>query len=527
LRSNWRANDAGPRVIVTDGGVTQAVLGGVSDDFRWTESDVQVRDVLTQAWGRHTVRTGVDVLSGDFLIDSGPGARGLYVVDLAGRAVSASGPFLGREDLPSDVPVLSYTQSFGNPDVRGRQTLAAAFVEDVVRASSDLTLTIGLRWDYDSVTNTPDGDGDWNNIAPRLGLSWTPRGSARHQVRGGYGVFYERIPFAVYSDTLFNGPVGGATSVTYAQGTPFAPPVFPATFPRDALASLPTGQLPPRNVQVFDPSLRSPSTTQASAGYVVSLSRDVALAVDYVHSRGRNLIRRVDVNAPDTAPPGVTRTVSEADATRPIVPVAGGLRLIEQDQSSGHSHFDGLYLTLKKRLRHRVAVDVAYTLSRAENDTDDINFRPVDSRRPDAEIGPGLNDRRHVLAVNGLVQLPWRIDVVPVLFLSSGQPLNVTTGGDDNGDTIFNDRPAGVGRNSERTPGFAQVDLGLSKRLSLGSTSLTFRAEAFNLLNRTNYSGFFNWGASGVRPDEQGTLAFAPTQAGPARQFQFSVKVSY
>lgn len=43
--------------------------------------------------------------------------------------------------------------------------------------------------------------------------------------------------------------------------------------------------------------------------------------------------------------------------------------------------------------------------------------------------------------------------------------------------------------------------------------------------NRTNFSGFFNWGASGVRPDEQGTLAFQPTQAGPARQFQFTVRV--
>lgn len=95
------------------------------------------------------------------------------------------------------------------------------------------------------------------------------------------------------------------------------------------------------------------------------------------------------------------------------------------------------------------------------------------------------------------------------------------------GDTIFNDRPAGVGRNSERTSGFAQVDLGTSRRFGLGSRSVEVRADAFNLFNRTNFSGFFNWGASGVRPDEQGTLAFQPTQAGPARQFQFTVTLRY
>ena len=114
-----------------------------------------------------------------------------------------------------------------------------------------------------------------------------------------------------------------------------------------------------------------------------------------------------------------------------------------------------------------------------------------------------------------------------MLFLSSGQPLNVTTGRDDNGDTIFNDRPAGVGRNSERTAGFAQFDLGLVRDLPWGSARVQLRADIFNVFNRTNFSGFFNYGASGVRPDENGTLAFQPTAAGPARQFQFTAGVRF
>jgi hypothetical protein len=209
------------------------------------------------------------------------------------------------------------------------------------------------------------------------------------------------------------------------------------------------------------------------------------------------------------------------------MPVAGGFRLIEQDQSSGHSRFHGLYLTAKKRFADRLAFDIAYTMSKVENDTDDINFRPVDSRNPDAEWSPSLNDRRHVVAASGQVRVPFAIDLVPILFLSSGQPLNVVTGADDNGDTIFNDRPAGFGRNSERTSGFKQLDLAAIRSFRVGARRIELRAEIFNVFNATNFSGLFNFGASGVRPDERGTLAFQPTVAGPARQFQFDVWVRF
>jgi hypothetical protein len=527
MRADWRTLDAGPRVVVTDRGATLAVIGGVSDNFLWTETDFQLRNVYTRVAGRHTLKAGGDLLSAQFDIRSGPGARGAYTVDLEGRQIRPAGEFLEIGDIPRDVRVLSYSQSFVNPEATETQNLLAFFVEDAVRVRPDVVLTGGLRWDYDSVTNTPEGGADLNNLAPRLGVAWSPGGDTRHQVRAGYGLFFERIPFAVFSDTIFNSPDGGSIAVTFAPGTAFAPPAFPSQLPRDAYQGVPINQLPPRNVQVFDPALKSPRNQQLSIGYARELTADFAVSVDYINNKGSHLIRRVDTNAPASIPAGIPRSVAAADATRPIVPVAGGFRLIEQDESTGSSQFHGLYLSARKRFSNSFAFDLAYTLSKIENDTDDINFRPVDSRRADDEFGASLNDRLHVFALNGHVRLPLEIDVMPILFLSSGQPLNVVTGGDDNGDTIFNDRPAGVGRNTERTSGYRQLDLGIIRRFRVGAVNLEARAEIFNLLDTTNYSGFFNFGASGVRPDESGTLAFQPTVAGPPRQFQFAARLTF
>ena len=527
MRADWRTLDPGPRVIVTDRGATLAVIGGVSDNFFWTETDFQLRNVYTWVSGRHTIKAGGDLLRARFDIRSGPGARGAYTVDLEGRQIHPAGSFLEISDIPRDVRVLSYSQSFVNPEVEATQNLLAFFAEDAIRVRPDVVVTAGLRWDSDSVTNTPEGDADPNNLAPRLGLAWSPGGDVRHQVRAGYGLFFERIPFAVYSDTIFNNPDGGAISVTFAPGTAFPPPAFPNQLPRDAFQGVPINQLPPRNVQVFHPDLVSPKNQQVSIGYVRELGSDLAIAVDYINNKGSHLIRRIDTNAPSSVPAGTLRPVAAADATRPVVPVPGGFRLVEQDESTGSSQFHGLYLSARKRFSHSFAYDIAYTLSKIENDTDDINFRPVDSRRADDEFGPSLNDRLHVFALNGHVRVPLEIELMPILFLSSGQPLNVVTGGDDNGDTVFNDRPAGVDRNTERTSGYSQLDLGIIRRFRVGAVNLEARAEIFNLFNTTNYSGFFNFGASGVRPDESGTLAFQPTVAGPPRQFQFAARLTF
>lgn len=550
--SNWNSLNADPRVVVMDGSATKASIGGGGYHYKWTEDDVQLRDVYSRIQGRHNLRFGADLLTANMNVNAVSAPHGSYTIDLAGATVTPVGKYLELSDLPTSVTVKSYTQTFNEAAVEHRQSLPAVFAEDTMRLRSDLTLTLALRWDYDSLTNVHDqiqkfaaaypqvlslmgcashtcGNADLNNLAPRVGFNWAPFGSHRQQVRGGYGIFYERIPYAIYSDTAGNRPDGGAISVTFdtATGSAFPAPAFPTYYSASKYAGTVPSQLPPRNVQVFDPNLKSPWNQQFSIGYVYEISKDLAVSADYVNNRGHNLIRRIDINAPTSVAAGVERSEAAADATRPIVPTAGGFRLIEEDQSSGRSQFNGLYLHAKKRFSHRYSFDVAYTISKTMNDTDDINYRPADSRNANAEWAPSMNDRRHVLALSGTVQAPAKLELLPVLFLSSGQPYNVTTGNDDNGDTIYNDRPAGYARNSKRTSGFKQVDLAVLRKFKTERCTLELKAEAFNLFNFTNYSGFFNFGASGVRLVENGTLAFQPTQAGPARQFQFNARIQF
>ena len=105
--------------------------------------------------------------------------------------------------------------------------------------------------------------------------------------------------------------------------------------------------------------------------------------------------------------------------------------MIEQDQSTGRSTFNGLYVTVRKRYSTALR-STSPTRCRRSRTTRTTSIRPVESRQADEEFGPSLSDRRHVLAVNGVVGVPLGIDLAPVLFLSSGQPLNVTTGRDNN-----------------------------------------------------------------------------------------------
>jgi hypothetical protein len=113
--------------------------------------------------------------------------------------------------------------------------------------------------------------------------------------------------------------------------------------------------------------------------------------------------------------------------------------------------------------------------------------------------------------------------------LASGRPYSLTTGHDDNNDTIANDRPDGVRRNSLQGPGAATLDLRWSKEFHLKAAkkgtkrdegpAVTLGLSAFNALNRVNYTGYVG--------NQSSPFFGLPVAARPARRVQLNVNFSF
>ena len=96
---------------------------------------------------------------------------------------------------------------------------------------------------------------------------------------------------------------------------------------------------------------------------------------------------------------------------------------------------------------------------------------PSDSTNPDVDWGPSMQDIRHRLFVNVNAPIPYGIRLGLNMQMASAAPYNITTGRDDNGDTVFNDRAQGVGRNSGRGAGSINAGLRISKSFGFGGAA--------------------------------------------------------
>ncbi len=144
------------------------------------------------------------------------------------------------------------------------------------------------------------------------------------------------------------------------------------------------------------------------------------------------------------------------------------------------------------------------------------------------EAGRGSTDTPHQFSLNGIVQLPWELQLAGIVRARSGSTVDPRIGQDINGDRNTRERPVIDGqiaeRNSFRRAGTVTADMSLVRRVRFGGTTLEGRFEVFNLTNRLNVNGVNSvWG-----------LAEAPlatfmqtTSALPPRRFQVSARVTF
>lgn len=526
---------------------------------------VQLSDTVTWTSGRHSLRIGGSVTRH---VSGGTGSE-------PGTAVLGTFTFRTTSTAPFDqltlADVQSYTQpiDFGIHDYELSQRLYAAFVQDTVRLHPDLTLDLGLRYDRQTITDAT------GNLAPRVGFGWHPGGDARTSIRGGYGMYYTQIRSNAVAGYLVNG-LDGLTTYTAVPGqtgfpTCLSGACLPLSFdPRTLAAS----QLPARDVVIqagrrdfyrarfakeglnfdllpdYPDRLVNPRSQVVSLGAEREIVKGLFLGADYVHQHLANIDRTVDLNAPapfDRTLAGQTRTVAAANATRPILPVNGGIRQVNVLMNLGQADYDGLQTQIRYRSPH-VHADVSYTLSKATNTTepDGNGIGPNQSSRArlgEVERGPSVVDQRHRAVIALSCRLPHEVTIGTLTQLASARPFSATTGVDNNGDGANNDRPvvngALMSKSAFRGTGTKDVTVFVEERFKISrSATLLVRVEGFNVLNHGNFLGRGQtvYGNADTAATTFGQVAAVGTAAtaipafanvDPPRMFQLQARLSF
>jgi hypothetical protein len=265
----------------------------------------------------------------------------------------------------------------------------------------------------------------------------------------------------------------------------------------------------PSSIVRFAPDLRSPYTLQFSLGVERQLNKSIVATANYINTRGIKLFRSRNINAPP--PPSFTEPPDET---------VGVLRQIE---SAARSQSHALELIVRGKFGRVFSGTAQYTLGRAYNDASGINSLPANNYDLTGEWSRAEFDERHRFNLLGTIEAGDWFNLGLTLSLASGRPYSLTTGRDDNRDSVANDRPAGVRRNSLQGPGSATLDMRWTKEFELKKKekgpALTVGVDAFNVLNRTNYTGF----VGNLRSPFFGL----PVAARPARRMQLTLGFSF
>ncbi len=541
------------------------------NNFQWEDSILATR-------GRHTLRLG---FKGErFQYNSH------YVTQVGGVLAFASlENFLQGIVQSADVNLPSRV----DPDRSFRQTLWGFFAQDDVRLKSNLTLNLGLRYEFTTVPTEVNGklanlrhvtdtavtvgnpwysNPAWLNLAPRVGLAWDPFSDGKTAVRAGFGLFYDPI----LSKYLF---LPGSVSPPFAQRTSIPNAPFP-----NILANLAsTAQVPPAHSIEFDPE--SPYMMQFNFAIERSLPGHWVLTAAYAGSRGVHLFRTAEANlAPEMVVNGQKQY--QPQLGRRNRNFAG----IWPRVTDARSFYNALQLNLNKRLAQGLGAQVSYTFSRSIDDAagtfgqDFSNQNSYGLDFYDRQIDHGLSPfhAKHNLTFHWTYDLPslrrgqswmratlrgWQVNNITTV--QSGHPFTVQSGfvrsGNLNTGFSMNERPSvkagysghpvlggtdrywdigafelppanqrgNLGRNSLIGPGLAAVDMSLNRsfRPREGWT-LQFRTEVFNLSNHPNFAS-----PSGRIAFTSASGAVAPDRGritattSTSRQIQFGLKLMF
>ena len=526
----------------------------------FTQTNFQFKDTLTMNRGRHSFRTGGELRLGR------DGAT-LHHWERPGYFFQSILDFIDDEVFTEDRAVDPAT---GLPTVAYGKYLTnewGLFFQDNWKVRSNLTLNLGLRYDNfgnpkkdaipyngiilgagstraEQVRNAKVGtierlyDTDWNNFAPRLGVTWDPSNEGRIVIRGGGGISYNRVNNTVFSDERLNPPQFAHAFGSVQDGTPIVYSLGPNFAVNEALGrgiDANGGIVGARvDLRVVDPEMVTPEYYNWFAGVQYQLPWNFVAEVDYNGSRGRRLLNGDGPGGED-----YNRFSGDLLDTRRdrLNPSFAGVGL---NESRIRSNYHGMSFQLQRRYSRGLAFQAVYTLGRLK----DYAGSAMIVEQPDLDYGYAGNDIRHRVAMNFVWEIPynpsnqvlhailggWQFNGLAIMQSGSPFTVNCTLAYprcDFNADGVNNDRVnlpsygtdfgdpsqeewlAGVmnasdftnpapgqvadqPRNAFRGPGFKNADLSLVKNFRLPNftgtrdSTLQVRIETFNAFNWVN-----------------------------------------
>ncbi|MEK7829962.1 MAG: TonB-dependent receptor, partial [Acidobacteriota bacterium] len=426
------------------------------------------------------------------------------------------------------------------------------FGQDEWKATSKLTLTYGLRYDFETYPKEIVVRRDLNNFQPRLGLAYAF--SPRTVVRAGFGIFSDRVASSgvgqLIGPTIFNSTGYLPNSQVLYPGIPpvrgrFLNPTVrgPVLAPPATLTFTTTGQVPatPTVNGVINPglngtvsgNLRTPYAEQASVELSHEIGGGVAVSARYLYVHALKLL----------APTGMLNGVQTG--TQPHgEPIFATRRFAELGDffvfdNGGYSIFNGGSLEIQKRFARGFSFHSSYTYSLTISNTESVAAVNDFPENPDRNLERALSRQhaRHRYTLAFVSQVPSSVPVLgdfkfsSIFSAQSGRFFTIFAGSDANGDgNPTSDRPGRLGRNTLEGPGFAGFDLRIGREFRVGDR---FRAEFtfdfFNLANRVNITDLNTlYGANDLSLQPNPILGFGtPRDVANPRQIQYGIKLKF
>ncbi|MEP7213852.1 MAG: TonB-dependent receptor [Acidobacteriota bacterium] len=426
----------------------------------------EVRDTLTRVFSNHAMKFGVEFRREVSNNDLSGNARPLFT-------------FPGLFNFANDAAVFEEIdvdpRTGGQADARRnfRNNIYGVFIQDDWKVRPNLTVNLGLRYEYYSPVKEANGrlsalvlggpgrelldgrleivdsltDADKNNFAPRIGFAYSPKFwdlKDKAVIRGGFGVFYNRTPNVLLTNTRLNPPFFArrgiccfaGDGVQYVLGSTNSPFSYPANTRLVQGIDTVSGSVLGGNAEVWgtDRNLKNAEVYRYSLGMQYELPFKIVAGIEYEGSQSRNLVRLINLNF----------------FYRPRFsssPTTGGFAPVFYARSDVSANYNGMNVRAERRFAQGFQIALNYRFAKS---LDQLSFEgpgfvtnqtyPLDQRQ---EWGPSDFDVRHSFVLSGIYELPffrdnkqgWMykifggIEINGILTRHTGYPFTVFQGG--------------------------------------------------------------------------------------------------